>query len=122
MTNQEAFDLVLDGIRGQGYQRATMRGNDGKAYCCYFADNGNRCAIGHLLPEDTKEWVTNDMPYEEILEKLKRPLDMVSHALLDYLMMGHDDRLDSSQPKADFEKYMIYLAQRYELKYTEPAE
>jgi hypothetical protein len=43
---QEWFDKALNGIRAQGC--ASVRGGR----CCFDDGKGNRCAIGHLFPDD----------------------------------------------------------------------
>jgi hypothetical protein len=47
MTRQEIFDTVAAAILKQG--KPSMRFDNGSAYCVYLADDGSRCAVGHLF-------------------------------------------------------------------------
>lgn len=47
MTRQEIFDTVAVAILKQG--KPSMRFDNGSAYCVYLADDGSRCAVGHLF-------------------------------------------------------------------------
>ena len=60
-SNQEAFDLVVEKLVAQG--EPAMQGEVEKT-CVYVTYNGNRCAAGHLVPDnlitkvDTVGWNT----------------------------------------------------------------
>lgn len=125
MNNQEAFDTALRGMRAQGYALSKNEGD-----CCYFADNGNRCAVGHLLPESTKAEVTLkfNMVHVHLLQKL---LPEVGKALKDCgftflkdLQAIHDvtPEYEEYDLKGYFESQMRRLAVNYNLNFTEPAE
>lgn len=47
MTNQEIFDTCLTHLRAQGQRALNDRGT-----CQYRADDGLKCAIGALIPDD----------------------------------------------------------------------
>lgn len=57
MTNQEAFNTALAGIVAQGALAQEDRGEGIPPACSYFNGEGNKCAIGQLLDDDTaKDW------------------------------------------------------------------
>lgn len=47
MTDQEIFNTVVRGLRGQGWQRSVEGGS-----CRYRCDDGRKCAVGHLIPDE----------------------------------------------------------------------
>jgi hypothetical protein len=50
-TNQEAFDLVVEKLVAQG--KPSVRFYNGGGLACVYRDSdGNRCAAGHLIPDD----------------------------------------------------------------------
>lgn len=48
-TEQEVFDAVVIGLAGQGFQKSV---NDGGMLCSYRGQGDNRCAAGHLIPDE----------------------------------------------------------------------
>jgi len=50
-TNQEAFDLVVEKLVKQGKPSVENGGTD-FVTCLYQDSEGNRCAAGHLIPDD----------------------------------------------------------------------
>ena len=52
-SNQEAFDLVVEKLVAQG--EPSMQGES----CVYLDSKGNRCAVGHLVPDDLISKVAN---------------------------------------------------------------
>lgn len=55
-SNQEAFDLVVEKLVAQG-EPSMKEGFDNT--CAYLAYNGNRCAAGHLVPDDLLKKMSN---------------------------------------------------------------
>ena len=73
MTNeQKVFNRVYRGLRDQGWKKAV----DKRLNSCQLLDpNGNRCAIGHLVPVGDlrkREWHDNDLSTDEIVELAKK--------------------------------------------------
>ena len=48
LTNQQAFDKALFGIRAQGYARSYINGRG----CSYRGANSTKCAVGHCIPDE----------------------------------------------------------------------
>lgn len=46
MTNQEIFDTVYEGLKAQGCGSANSAG------CAYKGENGTKCAVGWLIPDE----------------------------------------------------------------------
>lgn len=53
MNRQETFDFVLDAIIGQGGPAGRQEG--WQFTCQYRAEDGKRCAIGHLITDEEAE-------------------------------------------------------------------
>lgn len=121
LTPQQAFDLALQGIRGQDYQRSVNHGALGA--CAYRGDNGLKCAVGHMIPaalySPTMEGAVIGnllrMPQGEALRQL---LGSCSPAMLSALQRVHDTFLEAG-PHA-FEDHMAHIALGYGLTYTPP--
>jgi len=50
MTEQEIFNTVFLGLKGQGFVRSIRAG-----MCMYRGPNGLKCAVGHLIPDEKYE-------------------------------------------------------------------
>lgn len=48
MSQQEIFDKVWTGLKGQGFERSVNKENR----CVYRGQNGLKCAAGHVLPDE----------------------------------------------------------------------
>ena len=48
MTRQEMFNIAYKGLASQGFEHSLDR--DG--FCVYRGENGRRCAIGWLIPDE----------------------------------------------------------------------
>jgi len=60
MNKQDVFDFAARAVIKQGKpatQRIKELGPDSAPFCAYKTEDGNRCAIGHLLPDSTPEAV-----------------------------------------------------------------
>ncbi len=123
-SKQEAFDIAVEGIRGQEYQPSVV------GYTCrYRGDNGRKCALGFLI---------TDEEYDPALDKagslsglLSENLCTVNNTELKSLLVqlqyvhdnlgGLDDR-STEWYKDRFEKGFQRLAKEFDLVYTPPKE
>lgn len=132
LTKQEIFDRVLNGIRGQNYRQSQ---NEVEEVCLYISSNGDRCAVGHLLPEDIIERIKvigldanrSRIPvlmsrYFPELRRLFSPKDML---FLRALQAIHDCIHEKAAQlevahREIFEHDMSYLAKTHNLIYRKP--
>ena len=52
MNNQEALNIAASGILKQGAYSGTYVSSFGEFFCRYRDSNHNKCAVGHLIPDD----------------------------------------------------------------------
>lgn len=130
MTAQEIFDKVLQHLRNQKCKAAHQNA------CRYRTPNGNKCAVGCLLPENTAtsafEGVTVDslgMAFHAPLESKQAALaaaltaagiDKTHQRLLGDLQYAHDDALpfDPGEPLEKWENAMQQIAKHHGLTYS----
>ena len=121
MTEQETFDIVVTNLRNQGCQSL-----DDEFNCAYRGENGLKCAVGWLIPDDvysedmegfSLSWDIND----EVNDN-----EIVAHVLE---KQGHNISLASSLQKVhdnydvdEWENQFIKIAHQYSLTYTPPGE
>lgn len=90
-TNQTAFDKVCRWLLRPDFERC-VNGN----VCVYWREDGNRCAIGHLLTEATAKLARGqNCDTIDLCEKLPSAaleLDGVDFQLLQNLQTVHDER------------------------------
>lgn len=127
ITPQAAFDAALFGIRGQGYKRSETYGA-----CKYRGDNGLKCGIGHILPDDlcvSDDGLSldsvSDTGIGAILDdyecdKVKAFFANCKRSLLCEMQHAHDRSLDVGAWR--FEKAMQRIASDFDLTYTPPKE
>lgn len=126
MNNQQAFDIALRGMRAQKYRRSMTS----YGMCCYASHNGDRCAIGHLLPESVLGMVKNSLVNTSTLSDLKnfyavteRLFDDCGHNFLLALQGVHDNinnyfpSLRDTQKAIEME--MKRLAEEWGLEYRD---
>jgi len=65
MTNQTAFNIASVALLTQNAFSMTDDGN----ICAYRDADGNKCAIGHLIPDELYEEVTEGLDVIEMLRK-----------------------------------------------------
>lgn len=122
MTNQEAFDKALQGIRGQNYVRSV----DEDGSCAYRSDVTAeckvRCGVGHLIPDElySAELEGRGVPelrrlsiFEPIAGLFTSPGAL---ELLISIQVAHDECLARSP--LSFEEEMQRTANRFGLVYT----
>lgn len=142
ITNQQAFDLALFGIRKQGYTRSF----DDRSNACMYRhpeDSSIRCAAGHIIPDDVYDPRVENSTIRQILceelATLAPPRNLpitgwlrrqvaggLDIRLLSELQSAHDDTLDASDTENlssrgidAFERHMYRIARMYNLDYTE---
>ena len=110
LTQQEIFNKAYAGLKAQGFNRA-VRDTGPLAICQYRGEDGLKCAIGHLIPDEK---------YEEGLEGLCASVPEVRDAsgtsgvdwnFLDDLQVCHDE---GNTPE-DMERLLKRFAADYEL-------
>ena len=124
MTKQEIFDTVLHALRKQG--RASVRRlSDGLPTdrCVYRAANGDKCAAGHLIPDDLYDPKMEDKSFTGVSESFGTGcalgMDSSDVEFVRLLQIAHDDYL--TKGLEHWELQMKSVAARYSLTYTPPA-
>lgn len=121
LTNQQAFDKALFGIRAQGYKRS-MKG----IVCMYRGNNGTKCAVGHCIPDelydpafDDREKMTNwaVISADHKNSQAVQLLSACSSELL-YEMQTCHDYMPEKEAHVFFEKEMRDIAKQFDLVYT----
>jgi hypothetical protein len=87
MNAQEIFDTVARHLFAQGH-RAT---DPFTGYCKYRAPNGDKCALGALIPDDlyVSDWDDNSEP--ALVEEVAQAIGLLKHVdLLIDLQSAHD--------------------------------
>ena len=129
---QRVFDLVLNALRCQGEASLSEKGG-----CAYRSPDGNKCAIGHLIPDSLyRPDLEGLFSYQlvdrepEILSHLEETYGLelmggsqeadYSQILLSRLQRLHDSELRSYSVGA-WETAMCQLASEFNLTYTEPS-
>lgn len=132
MNQQEIFDRVLSSIRGQDYRKSFRDNGSAKPTCVYIDEKGDRCAIGHLLPESViDDMRTVNLSYNSAtISQIKRFYPEVNELFKDIptiflvdLMDCHDGMAEyPGAERTEFERNMKAVALRYGLIYTEPTK
>lgn len=75
MNRQEIFDKVFTGLRSQGFERSF---NKRSQRCKYRGDNGMKCAVGHLIPDELykERWDKGGTVYYGLPSHLWKKLDI----------------------------------------------
>jgi hypothetical protein len=137
MDKQAIFDKVLAAMRAQGQPSAKLVDNpvfgDTTVKCLYRDGQGNKCGIGHLIPDVKYSSVMEGKPVSLLLEDfpwaLGFPVDAEgSWQFLDDLQTCHDKAAQVSRKlvtgaefMARYEGHMEKLAQAQGLTYTPPS-
>ena len=110
MKLQTWFDTAARGLLAQG-QRSRKLG-----FCAYRGDDGKKCAIGFLIPDDRYEVGMELDGSVRINERVRRVLDITSEresAFLNHLQVIHDVDHPNKWRGA-----LMQLAKDYELEWT----
>ncbi len=114
MNRQEIFNTVYTRLMTQG-----RRAMNGKA-CAYLAPNGNRCAVGHLIPDGHAGLMATCDVDSLILRHtdLADLFEIESHEDRHFLMGiqgAHDNCYDIRDFRETFKRNMQKIADCYEL-------
>jgi hypothetical protein len=117
ITNQEAFDNALFGLRKQG--RACVSDDDESA-CLYADGRGGHCAVGFSIDRDHYDSSIEHEPLKELLEGGSWPMFKIEqHDLLCALQTAHDVIL-KGEGVGNWEQRMKTIAADFDVRYTEP--
>lgn len=92
LSRQAIYDRIKQHLLSQDGEAFHTSGN-----CAYHADDGKKCAVGCLIPDDKYQPSFEGLPYtgpeiKPILEEvIGRPLQEDDNKLLDALMYCHDN-------------------------------
>jgi len=140
MTNQEIYDKVLFGLRKQGHASAMYDEHGEFESCAYRGDNGDRCAVGMLIPDEiynqeieglglysivnSEDFCESTPPFTRMRVAMLRQILKESgikknqlHFVRE-LQIAHDDGLNHSTKL--FEERMQGIAKEYDLMYQMP--
>jgi hypothetical protein len=138
ITNQQAFDAALYGIRAQKYARSGWM-DEGNFLCLYRDSSGRKCAVGHILPDaiytpdietTAVQYLCRGMlrqgdTYNPAKQRAQPVFDLLhglDQGLLSALQSAHDDDLDPTGfhcgNPGRFEGRMRDIAAAYGLTYT----
>ncbi len=90
MTAQEVVNVVVAGLRGQGWQRSKR---PDLHVCQYRGVDGRKCAVGHLIPDDVynPDWDRKGSGARCIVEDCWALAHLAPHVgLLEQLQGAHD--------------------------------
>lgn len=118
LTAQQAFDLALNGIRGQQYRQSAKGLN-----CVYRGPGGLKCAVGHMLPDDLYDPKMDDTTTAAGMLGTEFPATAalfqdVPPDLLSDLQFAHDAMAPGGAEKYEYQ--MQVIAKRFHLTYTPP--
>jgi hypothetical protein len=116
MDNQTAFDIAYKGIIAQGGPSVMLKG--GETACLYRGENGRKCAIGHLIPD---EMYTSDMDgeYSSLECAIQDSEIVIDFEFALDLQTVHDSLSRSENFIEEFKVGMAGLAAQYNLKVPE---
>ena len=116
MNNQEIFDTVSTHLFTQGVQSTTLDDNDRKM-CAYRGDNGTRCAIGVLIPDDVySEHMEGHSVESFIMLPFLNP-NNTPELFLTRLQMAHDND-GNWECESNMKKTLTRIAEDYHLDFS----
>ena len=98
MTRLETVRFVRDALLKQGQKSINEERSreDGETLCMYRGDNGCKCAIGHLIPDENYKPSLENKPYNDsrVLEAAGLPASLTNAQRRLYSSMQdiHDSR------------------------------
>ena len=120
-TAQEVFDYVIGHLVSQGKQSIQMEGGES---CAYRGDNGAKCAVGVLIPDevyndvmegDSVDGLIENFPRECMITGIKKHKD-----ILNSLQNMHDS-FSAWQNQDSFSRKAQHIADLYNLTVPEIA-
>ena len=118
MTNQEAFDEMMEHLRS-----LKERSMDSGGACAY---DGTKCAVGALMTDEEQEKFGDcEGNVDELLDDMemvghKSILHDLNYSLLAGMQTLHDDEVNWSDKGFDAEGKAEMIANKYNLTYTKP--
>ena len=93
MDKQTIFDTVVNHLAAQGTQ--SMSGGDPdtnrEAGCAYRGDNGTKCAVGCLIPDDMYNPKMENATVVSLAQRKELPAELYEHVdMLSDLQYAHD--------------------------------
>lgn len=119
MTNQEAFDKMMEHLRSL---KGRSMDKDGSS-CVY---NGTMCAVGALMTDEEQEKFGDcESEVYFLLKEMreeghKSTLHSLSFYLLEDMQTLHDEEVNWSDKVFDAENKAEMIAERFNLVYTKP--
>lgn len=112
MTNQEIFNAVYLGLKSQGFERSLRS----EGYCTYRGDNGRKCAVGWLIPDENySPAIEGDSALDRSVQECL-PAELKGKTqFLNKLQVVHDDGLDPGL----MQTYLLDFAENYGLTIPE---
>lgn len=118
MKRQEIFNKAYLGLKAQGKPAKSKYG------ACYYSDNeGNKCAIGHLIADDTaKSWEKCGYSDTSITSMVQHQQNGVEPwmneniVFLSALQRRHDTIGNWDNPKTGFEAKFVTFAKEWNLE------
>ena len=119
MNNQEAFNKSVLGVVAQGGPSLVTRHSGFISRCAYRAENGRKCAVGHLIEdEDYDPYMERKSVTHLHLRGYLPKLSDVSVELLVKLQNAHDEIL-SDEHLGEFIVNAKDIAREYNLTFPE---
>ena len=120
LTDQEAFDIMVNHLRAQGVKAQVWSSNIQAKVCRYRTPDGRKCAVGALIP---------DKLYEPCMEGSNIDVLLADNPVLARYFKGvHPDMLRMVQvvhdryPEEEWTSELAKVAEHYHLKYTPPED
>lgn len=117
MTNQEAFNLALFGIRNQGYKQSITSDSDS---CAYRGNDNLKCGVGHCIPDELYKPEMENQTARVLMANYPRIgqlFETVNEYMLTEIQICHDHDLLGEESQR-FELRMQGIADEYGLIYT----
>jgi hypothetical protein len=114
MTPQQAFTAAVCGLASQNWERSTRPHPIGINACRYRGDDGRRCAVGWLIPD---ELYTEEME-GEAADGVADLLGVTDRALV-VLLEDMQDTHDTSRSYLSMREHFKRIADRYGLAWPE---
>lgn len=113
-TDQEAFDISVNGVIKQGRQ------SESNAMCVYRNKNGMKCAAGHLIPDELYTAVFEGNAWSRLLLDYPILTTLAKSDLVRDLQSAHDNWAGQTVYFIDhFKIEARKIAERHNLIYTE---
>lgn len=118
MTPQEIFDIVVTHI----YSMKHRSRNSDQPACAYRAEDGSRCAVGILIPDENYHPDMENNGVGDLLNYWNEHLPSWfgdNEALLRYLQAAHDASrfwtVDNNGPNSGMKNQLLQIAHVYNL-------